>query len=153
MSAINLRVYRRSLENIALLWNNTALTPEQARTIRVYCEINGNSKLLQFVTDHKNTEVDNKIDNATVTLINHAMNGLSPYAGYSLMVEFGKNDQKITQPIYVYPFGVLPTLEKDDKKANRHMYGWDYHEMKWAKVPVIKCPDGSYAVAVKVIKE
>jgi hypothetical protein len=146
-------VYRRSLENIALLWNNSALTSEQARAIRIYCDINGTSKLLKFVTDHKNTEVDSKIDNATVTLINHAMNGLSPYAGYSLMVEFGKNDKKITQPIYVYPFGVLPTLEKDDKKINRHMYGWNYQEMKWAKVPVVKCQDGSYAVAVKIVKE
>jgi len=153
MVAINLRVYRRTLDNIALLYNHTALTADQAKTIRIYAEIEGTSKLLQFVNNPKDTEVDNKLDNATIALVNHVMNSLSPYKGYSLMVEFGKDSKKIAQPIFVYPYGVLPTLEKDDKKSNRHIYGWDYHEMKWAKIPVVKCSDGSYAVAVKLIKE
>ena len=153
MAPINLRVYRRTQDNIALLWNPAALTAEQMKHIRIYCEVEGISKLVQFVTDPKGMEADPKVDNATITLINHAMNGLSPYKGYDLMIEFGKDTRKITQPIKVYPYGVLPTFEKDDKKANVHTFGWEPNEMKWGKLPLVKCADGTYAVAVKIVKE
>jgi len=149
MPSINLRVYRRSQENIALLFNAAALTEEQRNNIKIYASIDGKSKLLTYVTDQQpnDTSVDGQ---SVVLLINHALNNLSQYSDYQMLVEFGTK-QKVTQAIYVYAFQVLPPTEKEDKKANRHMFGWSEPEKKWAKLNVKKLSDGTYALPVVLV--
>jgi len=156
MESLNLRIYRRTLENIALLFNKKALSDDQVKNISVTLNDGGDTKLLKYITsDQVGNTLDEGIiapNDTTVVLINHEQNGIDPYADCELLISFGTNDKKKLHRIFVYAFGVLPPTEKDDRKSNRHQYCWSTEERKWVKMPVIKCEDGSYAIPVKVVK-
>lgn len=153
MKNLNLRIYRRTLENIALLYNKKALTEEQQKNIEIFEVGKKGSRKLEFITSEQIESVLEEgiiaPDSTVLIMINHEKNNLDPYSDYTLDVVFGDFHQEIL----VYAFGVLPPTEKDDKKLNIHNYGYDNIERKWVKLPLVRCKDGSYAIPVKLIKE
>jgi len=154
MKSLNLRVYRRTLDNIALLWNQKALGAE-AKKLEVYAV--GEEQKLEFITSEQMEKVLEEgiiaPADTVVMMIPHELNKLDPYKDYDIQVVWGEGDNRQSHKIKVYAFGVLPPTEKDDKKLNNHMYGFYEEERKWVKLPVVRCKDGSFAVAVKLIKE
>jgi hypothetical protein len=159
---INLRVFRRTLDNIVLLWDSKELTEDQKKNLRI-CVAGGTindsqgtvkvvEEPLKFLTsvDIKNV-VEDKItvpDTTVVAIINHAENNLDSSKGYNLSVHF----DTLSFPVKVFPFGVLPGEEKDKKDANVHIYGWVEGKKRWFKLPLVKTKDGSYALAVKIVE-
>ena len=156
VESLNCRIYRRTLENVALLWNKKALDSEQIKSVSVSANIDKKDKVLKYMTsDQVGNTMDESItapSETTVMLINHEKNGLDPYTDYELTLTFGTGDKKKISKIYVYSFGVLPPLEKDDKKSNIHPYGFSEEDRKWAKIPLVKLEDGSYALPVIIVK-
>jgi len=151
---LNLRVYRRTLDNIALLWNKSALTPEQLIHTEIFrvSEKNERTKL-KFATsqDMGGSLMDEGIvapDDTVLVILNHDLNGLDPYIDYSLEISF---DQTYKSKILVYAFGQLPPTERDDKKANVHSYLWNNEEKKWFKMEGVQTEDG-FALLVAVAK-
>ena len=155
MKGLNLRVYRRTLEGIALLWNKKVLEKEVANDIVVTADMgDGEEKKLSFKTSE---QVSNNLtdgmttpDNTNLMMISHEQNKLDPYKDVQISIKFG---EKVYHEILVYGFGILPPLEKDDKKANSHIYGFVDSERKWAKLPLIRCADGTLAVPMVIKKE
>ena len=155
MKGLNLRIYRRTLDGIALLWNKEVLDKDSSKNIKVTLELDGGKeKDLVFKTSE---QVENVLDenmsapdNTVVMMISHEQNGIDPYKDIKVHVQFG---EKISQEIMVYGFGQLPPSEKDDRKANSHGYGFVEAEKKWFKIPLVRCSDGSLALPIVVKKE
>jgi len=153
MKNLNLRVYRRTQDNIALLWNKAALTKEQLENIEVYNVTDGEPVKLDFITSESmETVLEEGIvapDETVVMLINHEKNKLDAYTDYKIRVVF---DKTIQHEIFVFGFGVLPPTEKDDKQSNVHLYLWDEENRKWEKAAGIHTPEG-FALLVKLSKK
>jgi len=151
---LNLRVYRRTLDNIALLWNKSALTPEQLQNIEIYRIDNNQRFKLKFATSSQMESILEEgiitPDDTVLAMINHDLNKLDPHMDYLFEIIFSN---EYNAKIHVYSFGVLPPTERDDKKANAHMYGFVDDEKRWAKIPLIRMKDGTVAIPVKLIKD
>jgi hypothetical protein len=151
---LNLRVYRRTLEYIALLWNKSAVSPEQLKSL----EINTlDGKVRHKVTFATSEQMESILeeglmtpDDTVLALIKHDSNKMDPYMDYTLELNF---DKEYHSKILVYAFGVLPPMEKDDKKSNVHEYGYVAEEQKWAKFPLVRLKDGTLAVPVILKRE
>jgi hypothetical protein len=155
LKGLNLRIYRRTLDGIALLLNKEVLDKEDSKNVSVDLEYDdGKHKELDFKTsDQVEAALDSTFsapDNTIVMMISHEKNGLDPYKDVKLNIKFGS---KISQEILVYGFGVLPPSEKDDKKQNEHMYGYLETERRWYKLPLVRCKDGSLAIPIVLKKE
>jgi hypothetical protein len=154
MKGLNLRVYRRTLDGIALLWNKEALDKSTANDIIVTLEKDDGARQLEFKTsdqvENALDEVMTAPDNTIVMMISHEKNKIDPYQDVKLNIKFG---DKVSQDIFVYGFGVLPPMEKDDKKQNQHIYGYVEGERKWAKMPLVRLKDGTLAVPIVVKKD
>lgn len=154
MESLNLRVFRRTSDSIALLFNKLALTEAQLATISVAAVNRGNTKdgLLFSISDGKD---DNGTapEHALFLLISHAVNKLESSEDYLLTITFGTGDASVSSSILVYAAGILPMFERDDRRINQHVYGWSDEERRWVKLPVVKCKNGQYAVPVTLIKD
>ena len=80
--------------------------------------------------------------------INEKDNSIEPSEEYIFEVICGKNQQSIV----VKPSGVLPMEAREDKKLNRHNFGWNSDKDKWQKISVEELGDGRVAMLVKVVK-
>jgi hypothetical protein len=151
---LNLRVYRRTQEHIALLWNKSALNAEQLQNLEIFLVDEKGRRKMEFATSQQMESILEEgivtPDDTVLAIIKHASNKLDPYAEYSFEIIFNR-DYKAK--ILVYPFGVLPPTEKDDKKANVHVYGFITDEGKWGKLPLVRCKDGTFAVPIVLKKE
>ena len=91
---LNLRVYRRTLEYIALLWNKNALTEEQLKRIDIH-RLTGNTRTaLKFYT---NDQMEGMLEegiiapnDTTLVMIQHDQNSLDPNMDYKLELTFDK---------------------------------------------------------------
>jgi hypothetical protein len=153
MEQLNLRVFRRTAETIALLFNHKALTLDQVDQITVKCSDKGKEKELKCVISDNNVGPDDvkTPDNTTLILVGHAANGLDPYTDYNFTLEFGSGSCTKISKILVYAFGVLPVHEKDSKSINRHSYSWCEEEKRWIKTPVVKLKNGTYAIPIVIV--
>jgi len=141
MKALNLRIFRRTKDNTAFLFNKQAV--DNLQDLKVY-NVSGTTKNeLNYIKD-----IDDKLDSVQL-VIDHAVNNLDPFETYVLSFQF---DSTTNFNIKVYPAETFPDFEKDDKKQNTHLHGWVPSEKKWKKIELVKCEDGSYAIPVKVIK-
>jgi len=152
MKGLNLRVYRRTLDGIALLWNKEALEKGAANDIVVNLESDDETRQLEFKTSD---QVENTLDanmsapdNTIVMMISHEKNKIDPYKDVKLNIKFGET---VSQEIFVYGFGIIPPEEKDDRKANQHMYLWNPETKKWHKAEGVQTKDG-FAMLIKVTK-
>ena len=145
---LNARVCRRSKENIILLWDKKDIPPEDQSKVKVYLE-NKTLKIhiassIQEVTD----EVLTVPDNTEVCLINHEENELDPNKDYVFTVEVGKAQQDVK----VYPYGVLPEAEKDEKERHLQLMAWNPKRQRWQKVCGVETENG-FAILVKIVNK
>lgn len=144
MKSVNLRIFRRTKDNISFLFNDQTVDGFNLEDLKIY---NMEDK------ERKNPLLNVKaVDSKTATVqvvVDHTRNNLDANKTYVLTFVFSK-DYEVN--IKVYPTEVLPLFEKDSVNKNQHIYGWVSEERKWAKVSAVKCEDGSYAIAVKNVK-
>lgn len=145
---LNARVCRRSKENIILLWDVSNVPSEERKNVKVYLE---DGRKLKVHIAGSISEVTNEpltvSDNTEVCLVNHEENQLEYDKEYDIVVEVGK----LSQTIHVYPYGVLPDTEKDEKERHLQLMAWNPKKQRWQKVTGVETPEG-FAILVKIIK-
>jgi hypothetical protein len=145
---LNARVCRRSKENIILLWDKKNIPPEDQKNVKIYLE----GKVLKARIASSIQEVTDEAltipDNTEVCLINHEENELDPNKEYIFTIEIGK----IQQDIKVYPYGVLPETEKDEKEKHLQLMAWNPKKQRWQKVCGVETEHG-FAILVKVVNK
>lgn len=151
---LNLRVYRRTRDHIALLWSLKQLTREQIASAKI--SLKEPYKELTFAIESNLDKVDGRgrtPDNTAIAIIPHEANKLDPTVFYELKVSLGVKKDTIEQSLQIYPCGVLPQSERDKKDSNVHMMGWSEEEKRWIKVPLVKTKKGLYAIPTILIEE
>lgn len=144
MKTISLRVFRRTKDNIAFLFNKEPLQEVDLTKLVIYNSTNADTKkVLEYTIDI------NAAANTAQVVVDHILNDISAKESYIFTFVFSKD---IAVSIRVYPAEVLPVSEKDDKKQNIHLFGWEDSTNKWVKISAVKCEDGSYAIPVKIVK-
>lgn len=145
---INVRVSRRSLDNIILLWDINLLSKEDRDNVKIFNE----NKVLKIRLANSLKELTNEKltipDQTAVCLINHEENGLDAYKTYVFTVDI---NNKYVQDIEVLPYGVLPEKQKDDKEKHVQLFAWDNKQNRWRKVCGIETEHG-FALLIKNIK-
>jgi len=148
-SKINLRVYRRTQDNIVLLWDTNYLTEEQKQNPKLFLVKNNIETPLVFNDSSEiEGEIDGQLRDATVVaIVNHRKNNLSPFEDYKIKLILGD----ISSVTKVYAYGVLPNSEKDKKQQNVHLMAWDEKNRCWRKVTGIQTKEG-FAILIKQAK-
>jgi hypothetical protein len=145
---LNARVCRRSKENIILLWDKKNVPPEDRDKVMVHLD----GKPLKIRIASSIQEVSDEPltvpDNTEVCLINHEENELDPAKDYIFTIEVGK----LQQDVKVYPYGVLPEIEKDEKEKHLQLMAWNPKKQRWQKVCGVETEHG-FAILVKVINK
>jgi len=146
MNLINLRVFKRDNDSIILLWDRDKLSYDD-KNLAIFIEKNDDFYLAEYI-------IKLSKDNEKVMLgIEYATNSLSPQDKCRVVVGTDKENQfEELASIDVYPVGVLPETEKDDKEKNFHLMLWDSNQRKWRKAEGIEV-NGKFVLAVKQIKE
>ncbi len=136
----NLRVCRRSKENIILLWDLKAI----GQNDRLKIFLDGKPLIIHAARSLREINQEEPAltlpESTGVCLINHAENNLSSSEEYTLEVEFGTELDPIS--IRILPYGVLPEVEKDDKTKHVQLMAWDKTKKKWRKVEGIETKNG-----------
>lgn len=144
MKSVNLRIYRRTRDNISFLFNDQVVDGLKLEDLKIY---NFEDKKKEHPLIHV-AAVDPKTETVQV-VVDHVRNNLDANKTYIFTFVFEK-DFEVN--IKTYPIEVLPLFEKDAVNKNSHLYAWCNEERKWAKILAVKCEDGSYALAVKTVK-
>lgn len=140
-NTIRLRVYRRTLEMMVILWEKNKISDN----FKVFVD----GKEVKIKSG--NTEIEDSFSPSTVvTLIPHEENNLDPYKEYIVSVKDLSNNKEYS--IRVLPFGVLPEKENDFKKQHVQLFGWYEKERKWVKLSAVPTDEG-FALAVKIIED
>jgi hypothetical protein len=140
---INLRVYRRTQENVVLLWNKDHLTEEQKAKVDILVKKDEN------IFDHIKFALGTKFEDEEVSMpkdvemcvIPHFDNNLDMNKAYIFKVILGEKSP-IEQVIKVYEYGVLSEDEKDRRTARAHLMLWDEKRKKWRKATGIETKAG-----------
>ena len=144
---VKLRVFHRTKNDVSLLWSMENLNQDQKTNVKVLCE----GKPLSINC----TEAGDKDDvarNTMVCLIDHESNGLKHDAKYNLQVILGgEKTEPVIRKIMVLEYGVLPSFDRDKKASRVHLMGWEAGSSTWVKLPLVRLPDGSYAVPTVVV--
>ena len=148
MSNLNLRVFRRSSEDIVIVWSTKYLYEDQLKNVRI--TIGG--KPIKFKSALANADDQNRIaKGSVVAVIPYEENGLSADIEYFINVALGKI-KIVSEEIQVFPDGVLPSKTKDDSKKISQMYGFVENDKKWRKVQLIE-KDGVFCIPVIVMND
>jgi len=146
---LNARVCRRSKENIILLWDKKEVPIEDQKKVKIYLD---NGKVLKVRIASSIAEATNENlsvpDNTEVCLVNHDENELDPNKEYLFTIEVGN----LQQDVRVYPYGVLPETEKDEKEKHLQLMAWNPKKQRWQKVCGVETDQG-FAILVKVINK
>lgn len=150
MSNLNLRICRRSKDNIILLWDLKALSTEDRADGQVRVSHNGRvlkARVSSSIKDVSEEQISIP-DSTGVCLINHEENNMSHMDAYVLSMEIGS----IKQDIEVLPYGVLPDTEKDDREKHVQLMAWDKKSKRWRKIEGMQTKDG-FALLTQAAKE
>jgi len=148
MNTINLRVYRRSREDIVLVWNSKTLVSEHIDNVDIIMDNKSLHTVLKSVG--KDQGSTNGIPSGSImALIPYAENNLNPDSEYFITVVLGKL-KPIRQQIQVFPCGILPSKTQDDSKKISLLYGYDTNEKKWQKINLIN-KDGVFCLPVYIV--
>jgi hypothetical protein len=158
---INLRVFRRSEEDIIIFWNTEGLIEEQKKNAKIYLMekqkegdegelVNKEIKELQFImTD--DTKEFKTAKGVAIGIIKHGENQVDKEESILIRLVLGLTS-KTESYLRISPFGVLPNFERDNKKQHVQLMAYVKQKKRWAKVPMVKAKDGSYAIAVKIVE-
>lgn len=144
MKSVNLRVFRRTRDNISFLFNDNAVSDLKLEDLKIY---NFEDKEKKNPLIHM-AAVDAKTETVQV-VVDHARNDLDANKTYIFTFVFAP-DFEVN--IKTYPVEVLPMFEKDSVNKNQHLYGWSDEERKWVKLKAVKDASGDYVLAVKSVK-
>jgi len=142
---INPRVYRRSLEDIIILWNTKNLDDSQKSIIRLSV-YNGPVKVvgdndwqdLHFISDTRRERVQGFDRNTAIAVIPYKENELNADIDYRFRITLGAGTGIIEVEIPIYRFGTLPDSIKDDVKYISQVYGYVTKDRKWKKITLIE---------------
>jgi len=144
---VKLRVFHRTKNDISLLWSMENLNQDQKSNVKVMCE---NKQLAINLTEAD--EKDDVARNTMICLIDHESNGLKHDAKYTLQVFLGGDQgEPVVRKIIVLEYGVLPPFDRDKKASRVHLMGWEVASSTWVKLPVVRTPDGTYAVPMIMV--
>jgi hypothetical protein len=144
-----LRVFRRSQEDIIVLWNRGGLTQEQIDSVRFSVQPENGS--WQQVTHEQYT--DAKIPSDCMgALINQKTNNVNPTATYVLEGCFGVEQPKKWH-IKLMPIGQLPDYEIDSRYQHTQVMGWVKDKARWGKIPLVMTEDGILALPVVIMED
>lgn len=145
---LNLRHFKRNASYIVILWDRVKDVPEES--ISVSCSETGKDyKKVQFALgmpediDLKGAQQPRDED-TVICVILHEQNDLDPDTSYYFKVKYGD----LVQVKRIFEVGVYPDHEREDKKANIHLFGWDRRSSRWRKVDCTQLPDGKVALLV-----
>jgi len=119
---IGARVFRRTDTGIILMWNLFNLTADEVGNIDLSTVAVQEVPLKYEVID-PSADLGVKKD-VIIVAINHEENDLAPSGYYAIRIRLGKNFSKETV-IKISPVGVLPDIERDQKKQHVQLMGWD----------------------------
>jgi len=151
---INLRLFRRTLEDIILLWSTVKLKEEEKTKIKIYVDMERSKEVkrweeIKFSSLLKDEKA--KVDkNTAIAVISCEENGLNINEEYLFKITLGEKENKIEEEILIFPFGVLPDEEKDDVVKNSHLFGFVKGRGKWKKVPLIEY-QGIFSIPVYIV--
>lgn len=143
MKGINLRIFRRTSNNISFLFNDNAVSGIKLEDLKIY-NLEDKEKKNPLVY----TIGVDQVTQTVQVVLDHQINKLDANKTYIFVFDFKTFDVNIK----VYPSEVLPLFEKDSVGKNQHLYGWVDSERKWVKLKAVKDASGDYVLAVKSIK-
>lgn len=147
---VNPRVYRRSLEDIIILWSTKNLDESQKSIIEInLIDEDKSIKNLHFISDHRRERVQGFDRNTAIAIIPYKENSLLADVDYQLEIVLGSGNGKIKVVIPVFRFGSLPDSIKDDAKYINQLYGYT-KDKKWRKVTLIE-RDGVFGIPVFIM--
>ena len=143
MKGINLRIFRRTSNNISFLFNDNAVSGIKLEDLKIY-NLEDKEKKSPLVY----TIGVDQVTQTVQVVLDHQINKLDANKTYIFVFDFKTFDVNIK----VYPSEVLPLFEKDSVGKNQHLYGWDEHTRRWVKLKAVKDASGDYVLAVKSVK-
>lgn len=143
MKGINLRIFRRTSNNISFLFNDNAVSGIKLEDLKIY-NLEDKEKKNPLVY----TIGVDQVTQTVQVVLDHQINKLDANKTYIFVFDFKTFDVNIK----VYPSEVLPLFEKDSVGKNQHLYGWVDSERKWVKLKAVKDASGDYVLAVKSVK-
>lgn len=144
MKSVNLRIFRRTKDNISFLFNDQTLDGFKLEDLKIY-DLEDKDRKNPLL----NVKAVDPKTNTVQLVVDHARNNLDANKTYILTFVFSK-DYEVN--IKVYPTEVLPLFEKDSVGKNQHLYAWVESERKWVKLKAVKDASGDYVLAVKAVK-
>jgi hypothetical protein len=151
-NTLGIRVFKRTLDSLIILWNSVGLTDQQKETVKLLVKRNetGEFAVLKFNMIDTPDELNIKKD-VVVAVINHKENDLRADQDYLVRLIVGV-DQVKEAYLKVSPEGVLPEEERDNKASRVHLMGWNPIRKRWTKLHLVKTKDGGLAIPVKLVE-
>jgi hypothetical protein len=146
---MNLRVFRRNQENIILLWCEELLNEDQQKNIKFFIKEGEDYRELKYTKSDSTQEFKTQ-KNTGIAIINQRENNIAPSLSFLLKAEVGSMERK---EIYIRlsPAGVLPVLEKDQKKQHSQAHAWNNKKKKWSKIQLVQADNGSWGLPVVIV--
>jgi hypothetical protein len=162
---VNLRVYKRTDEQIILFWNNDMLNDDQTGSVKIYLIDKSEEseepspkdvkdmKEIKFLSADANKLKDlGTAKNVSIAVIDQAENGIDSSRSVLIRLELGVAS-KITSFLRISPAGVLPMFERDSKNQHVQLFGFCKEKNMWGKVPLVKTKSGQYAIPMVIVED
>jgi hypothetical protein len=128
---LKLRVFHRTTEDITLLWSTLYLTEDQKNNVQIIC----GDKKLKFAIKYIEERQQDMDAHTVICVINHETNGLQYDKKYEITIILGgKEDAPLTIKTSILEYGVLPSYDKENKKARVHLMGFDEENKAWTRL-------------------
>jgi hypothetical protein len=112
------------------------LTADQKNKIQIFLD---DTPIKFAITYNEKPKNDIEAD-TIICVIDHKINNLSPYKDYTFTILLGE-ENPATIKLHVLEYGLLPSYDKDSKKARVHIMGYDNKEKQWGRIGIIKKND------------
>lgn len=147
---VNPRVYRRSLEDIIVLWSTKNLNDSQKSLIEINVQESKDWKKLHFISDNRRERVQGFDRDTAIAIIPYKENELLADLDYRFKISLGAGAGLIEVEIPVYRFGTLPDSIKDDAKYINQLYGYVGKDHKWRKIQLVE-KNGVFGIPVFIM--
>jgi len=147
---INPRVFRRSLQDIVLVWNTKTLDDSQKQLIKLSVYREDDWQNLEFMSDVRREKVQGLDKDTVMAIIPYKENKLIADEDYNIRITLGAGARLIELERMVYRFGTLPDSIKDDAKHISQMYGYNPKNRKWNKITLVE-KDGVMCLPVYIM--
>ena len=144
MNKINLRVFKRDKRGIYLLWDRDKLPlSEYKERLTVWIEKGSEKYLANPIFKEAKKDLDTEL-----LIVEHKQNELSPQEKCKVIVVIDENNP--IAEYEVFPKGVLPDREKDEKDKNIHLMAWNQDAKVWEKLEGGNNENNEFSLKVKI---